>query len=207
MMRYSLSLLFYSFFLSLWSVPHPAYAVLWNKVLAVYNKNVLTFWDVQREIQVDRIKRGKPFEGAISIDDLKVMTKKMIVESLVVMEAESFNIGKLSQDDFSREIKKFRNKFKSEAHYQAFLKQYHWGEGELEAVLTRTLLAERFIKEKILSAYVYISDEEISAYQSKHQGVTRKEAENLLRKKRVYDNFRLWIQSLKLRNEIRTIWE
>lgn len=205
MRRYYMISFFYALFFCF--SPHPAFAVLWNKVIAVYNKNVLTLWEVEREIQIERVKMGRSLLLEMSQNDLKVMAKKMIVELLVIEEAMEFNVAKPNKKEIEIEHRKFRNQFKTIGQYEAFLKEHHLEESELKKILSRAPHVEQFIKQKALSAYVYLKDEDIIAYREAHKGISWAEAKNGLRKKIVQQNLNDWIQSLKLRNPIQTLWE
>ena len=182
-------------------------AALWNQVVALLNDTVITAWDIKREIQVERVKKGLQPTDTFSKDDLKVMTKKIIVESLVVAEAKGFGVADIGTQADRLAWEQFQRKFSSEGAYLRFLKEHDIHESELREMLTRSLRVEQFIKEKILSVHIEITDEEIRNYRAAHRGLTDRDVRDRLKKKKIQVNLEDWIQSLKLRNDIRTYWE
>jgi len=184
----------------------PAQAKLWNQVVATYNKNVVTLWDVRREIQIERIQNGFVELKDIKKDDYRTMVRKMIVESLVYGEAETFRVGLATGAEIEKAYSDFQKKFKGEAAFRGFIRKYQWGEKELKRRLTRGLVVQRFIKEKILSVFVYMTEQEIAAYQKKHPGLGLEQAKKRLKKERIESNLKDWVSSLKARNRIQMIW-
>jgi hypothetical protein len=126
---------------------------------------------------------------------------------LVITEADNFKVAYLSKKELATEYEKFKKKFTSEAKFSAFKETYSFSESELKQILTRHLRVESFIKEKILSAYVYLSPEEVRQFMDDHSGWSRKDSEARLRQRRIRQNLKDWIQSLKERHHIKTIWE
>ena len=187
--------------------PHCAYSDLVNQIVAMYSNHPVTLWDVHREIQIERIKQGLPPLQTVSLNDLKAMTKKMIVENLVVAEAKSFQVAPI--EDVPQEVllRKFKAQFHTADGYPHFLKTYGLAEADLKSILVRPLQVEQFLKEKIMSAYIYISSEEKEAYKRRYPHLSPDEVSDQLRKKKVKENLNDWIQGLKVRNEIQTFWD
>ena len=182
-------------------------AVLWNKILVSYNTQVFTLWDVYREFQLARVNSDVSIESSISKEELKSFTKKLVVEYLVTEEAESFKIGEISEEDQRDAFTKFKGRFQNKGAFDHFMQRYSWTEMELKQSLIRPLKADKFIKEKILSAYVFLSTEEIEEYHKKYPHFTLEEAKDQLKKKRIQENLRDWIESLKIRYEITSLWD
>lgn len=182
-------------------------AALFNKILVSYNNHVLTLWDMEREIAVMRTQKGISIALPISNEELKSLTKKVVVELLVTEEAQSFKIGEISETIKQKEFENFRHKFKEEADFKQFMNRYAWSETELKNSLIRSQWVDKFIKEKILSVYVFLSKEEVTDFQKKFSHFSEEEARNQLRKKRIQENLRDWIEGLKIRYHIVTLWE
>lgn len=142
-MRISLFVfLLYGFFACFPSVSE---AVLWNKIVASFDSTVLTLWDVKREFHLNHLqKKGFP----PTKDELREMAKTMIVEMLIVREAESFGMGVLTTSEMNTIFRQFKKKFKNQSEFQSFMSEYLWTEGELKRVLSRPVRVERFIREK-----------------------------------------------------------
>lgn len=185
--------------------PSTSEAVLWNKIVASFNDSVLTLWEVKRELQLQRIQKKIPLTAPITKDELREIAKTMIVETLVTYEAESFNIGALTEFEIADIFSKFQRSFASKHDFQSFMSEYLWTENELKRVLARPIHVERFIKEKILSAYIYITDEEIGDWLRDHKGMKKEIARERLRKRRLYENLKDWITNLKNRSNVRVI--
>ncbi|OGP02691.1 MAG: hypothetical protein A2Z91_01660 [Deltaproteobacteria bacterium GWA2_38_16] len=185
-----------------------AHAVLWNKVVAQYNDDVLTLWDIEREMRVERIKQGQPSEKEVTPNELKEFTKKLIIDLLVRDEAKSFKLGELTKADEETIYQQFKHKFKGRLEFQSFLKQYQWEETELKKALMRPLIVERFIKEKVMSVYIHVTDEETKEFQKKSsQKLNLNQARLELKKIRLQENLQDWIKRLKSRSQIKTVWE
>lgn len=190
--------MFISFF------PFSSEAVLWNKVVASFEGTVLTLWDVKREFYLQHIQR----KGFLPTqDELRETTKTMIVEMLILQEAEGFNIGALAPSEIDKIFIQFKKKFRNQDEFQSFVATYLWTEDELRKVLMRPVRVERFIREKILSAYIFITDEEVEDYFREHKGIKKEGVKERLRKRRLYENLKDWIANLKNRSNIRTVWE
>ncbi|MBI3019602.1 MAG: hypothetical protein HYY61_06920 [Deltaproteobacteria bacterium] len=190
-----------------------ARAELWNKVIATFDDEVLTYWEIKREMTVERMKQGQNISQAISPDQLKEMTKKVMIEKLVFREAQSFGVTSLSQKEKNLLFQKFQNKFGSAFaargfEFKKFMSDDQWSEEELKDVLSRSVVVERFIKDKILSAYIYVTGEEIKAFQKRSQGsLTFKQAKEALIKIRLQENLKDWIENIKRRSRIKTLWD
>ncbi len=184
-----------------------ASAVLWNKIVAVYNTESLTLWDVEREIQLERIKSGLSPLPEISLASLKIMIKKIIMETLVIQEAQSFKLDLLSKENIESEYRQFREKFSDSKAFGRFLEKYHWNEKSLKDVLSRPIRVESFIKQKIGAVSFYISEEEIKSYQAQSKGLSHDEAKRRLKKKIIQKNLEEWISGLKNRNSIQILSE
>lgn len=185
--------------------PSTSEAVLWNKIVASFDDSVLTLWEVKRELQLQRVQKKIPLTTPITKDELRETAKTMIVEMLVISEAESFNIGALTESEIVGIFSKFQRSFASKHDFQSFVSEYLWTENELKRVLARPIHVERFIKEKILSAYIYITDEEIADWLGDHKGMKKEAARERLRKRRLYENLKDWITNLKNRSNVRVI--
>lgn len=195
--------------------PSASEAVLWNKIVAGFDDSVLTLWDVKRELGLRRVQQKIPLAAPVTSmtptpppitkDELRETAKTMIVEMLVISEAESFNIGALAESEVAGIFSKFQRSFASKHDFQSFVSEYLWTENELKRVLARPIHVERFIKEKILSAYIYITDEEIVDWLRDHKGMKKEAARERLRKRRLYENLKDWITNLKNRSNVRVI--
>ncbi len=197
-------------------IPSTLEAVLWNKIVASFDNSVLTLWDVKRELELQRVQKKislphitpettPQITPEITKDELREMAKTMIVEMLVTYEAESFNIGALTEFEIVGIFSKFQRSFASKHDFESFMSAYLWTENELKRVLARPIHVERFIKEKILSAYVYITDEELGEWLRDHKGMKKEVARERLRKRRLYENLKDWITNLKNRSNVRVI--
>jgi len=194
-------------FLAFFHFMSPAHAVLWNRIVASYDQNIVTLWDVEKEIQVERMKQGVASAEKISKDHYQSMIKKIIVENLVVREAESFKLGELGPREVENEYLKFKKRFPDENRFKAFLKKYLWSEADLKQVLARPLRVERFIRGKITSVYLYIAEDEVQDYQRRHAGLSVHEIRNRIQKQRVDAHLKEWLEGLKGRHKIRMVWE
>ena len=81
-----------------------------------------------------------------------------------------------------------------------------WSEEELKAVLSRSVSVERFIKEKILSAYIYVTEKEVKEFQKRHS-LPFKQAKERLVKIKLQENLKDWIENIKRRSHIKTLWD
>ena len=164
---------------------------------------------------VERMKQGAWTQGAptqpITADQLKEMTKKIIIEKLVFREAHSFGVASLSQKEKDLLFQKFKNKFSTvfatrSFEFKKFMSDDQWSEEELKDVLSRSVVVERFIREKILSAYIYVTEEEVKEFQKRSKGaLTLKQAKEALIKIRLQENLKDWIENIKRRSHIRTL--
>lgn len=190
------------------SVISQARAELWNKVIATFEDEVLTYWEVKRELAVEKIKQGQELSQPISLDQLKEMTKKIIIEKLVFREAHSFGLASLSQKEKDLFFQKFQNKFRTSFEFKKFMSDDQWSDEELKNVLSRPVVVERFIKEKILSAYIYVTEEEVKEFQKRSKkSPTFKQAKEALVKLKLQENLKDWIENIKRRSHIKTLWD
>lgn len=189
-------------------VAFPAQAELWNKVIATFNDEILTYWGVKREMAIERIKQGQSIAQPISQDQLKEMTKKIIIERLVFREAHSFGVASLSEKEKDLLFQKFQNKLGTAFEFKKLMTDDQWSEEELKDVLSRSVVVERFIKEKILSAYIYVTQEEVKEFQKRSKTpLTLKQAKEVLIKIRLQENLKDWIENIKRRSHIKIVWD
>ena len=185
-----------------------AQAELWNKVIATFDDEVLTYWEVKREMAVQYMKEGPAISHSFSQDQFKEMTKKIIIERLVFREAHSFGVSSLSQKEKDGLFQKFQNKFNTAFEFKKFMSDDQWSEEELKEILSRSIVVERFIKEKILSAYIYVSDEDVKEFQKKSQSpLSLKQAKAELIKIKLQENLKDWIENIKRRSHVKIVWD
>lgn len=165
---------------------------------------MLTLWDVKREFYLQHIQRR---DFPPTQDELRETAKTMIVEMLILQEAEGFNIGALTLSEIDKVFIQFKKKFRNQDEFQSFVATYLWTEDELKKILMRPIRVERFIREKILSAYIFITDEEVEGYLRGDKGIKKEVARERLRKRQLYENLKDWIANLKNRSNVRMVWE
>ena len=183
------------------------HAELWNEIVAHYNDQVITLWDIQREIQVQRVLNKKELKTPMEESVIRQAIRTKIIEELVFEEAQSFGLGLLSETAQEKAFQNFKKSFVSQDNYTAFLKTYAWKEAELKHVISRPLVVEKFIEKKILSAYVHVTRDELSVYLEKHPTQSKGEAEKVIKKEKVQKNLKDWIRNVKRKNTIKVIFE
>ncbi|MBI4040243.1 MAG: SurA N-terminal domain-containing protein [Deltaproteobacteria bacterium] len=181
-------------------------AKLWNQVVAEFQDRVVTYWELEREFQVSQMMLGQKTTTP-SKEALKTYLKKKIIEELILIEAESFDLNTVSQVEAGALLQNFKAKFKSEAEYHQFLDEFHWREEELKKILVRPLLVEKFIKKKIDAAFVHVSREEVSTAQKAYRGISSIEILKNLKREKIKKNLNDWILAMKRQGHIQILLE
>src|SRR3989344_4489320 len=176
------------------------HAELWNEIVAQYNDQVITLWDIQREIQVQRAFSKKDLKAPIEESVVRQAIRTKIIEELVLEEAQSFGLSLLSEAAKNMASENFKKTFLSKQAYETFLKTYAWQEAELQHVILRPLVVEKFIEKKILSAYVHVTRDELAAYLEKNPKQSKSSAEKVIKKEKIQKNLKDWIRNVKRKN-------
>lgn len=187
-------------------------AVLWNHVVATYDQTVVTLWEVEREMMVSQIlKQPEPVDAnqvfTISEEQMKEFIKDYLVERIILDEAHGFQMDTLSAVHQDGRLTAFQNKFKRKKYYEIFLKKELWTESDLKNSLSRSMIVESFVKQKILSAFIYISDDEVKAIQRNNPAYSPDDARQFLRKSKLKENLKDWINALKRKHQVQLIQE
>ena len=87
------------------------HAELWNEIVAQYNDQVITLWDIQREIQVQRAFSKKDLKAPIEESVVRQAIRTKIIEELVLEEAQSFGLSLLSEAAKNMASENFKKTF------------------------------------------------------------------------------------------------
>lgn len=122
-----------------------------------------------REVAINHLIELALFKkGAIPKSELNAIAKKsrkeavasVLMEWVVYLEAQKFSTKKVSASEVTRARKKVLGKLKNKAVWQ----RLQVGEGELRSAIRRKLQSKEFIRFRIDSSFIPITDAEVKSY-------------------------------------------
>lgn len=138
-------------FLSILLNPIYSFSYSKNQIALIINNEVVTTFDVRREIFFDRVQKEVNWNREISDNEVKEYIPTLVEKWLVAQEGVKFNVTEVTPEDIINEVSKFKAKFKSSSEYESFLNTTQFSALDLERVLTRELQSSEFLKIKLPS--------------------------------------------------------
>lgn len=178
----------------------PARAVILDRIAIVVNSRVIKDSDIDRDIRITDFLNGQPL--SFDADARKKSAHRLTDQALIRREVElgSYPQAKPGQvDTFLDKIKKQR--FGSEAAYEAALRVYGITDKTLRAELQWQLTVLNFIDERFRPA-VLVSDDEIKKYAATHPNMSRDQIEELLTGQKVNTEFDTWLSGAEKRAKL-----
>lgn len=139
-----------------------------NQIAVIINNEVVTTFDIRREIFFDRVQKGLNWNQEISDNEVKGYISNLVEKWLVAQEGVKFNVTEVTPEDLINEMTKFKAKFKSPSEYESFLNTSQFSALDLERLLTRELQSAEFLKIKLPSLEPQPTNEEIESYYWSH---------------------------------------
>lgn len=146
-----------------------------SEAVAQAGGQVITSREVQISYAIDQamavpLKKGAPPDRKSWLlkapsEEFEKHLAQMLLELVVQLEAENFSIGQVSSDDLAAHQKHVDEQMKAWAPWQNLEASL----AEVQQMITRKLRAKNFLKFKMESSGVQISDDEAKAYYEKNR--------------------------------------
>lgn len=122
-----------------------------DRVAAIIEGQVLTLSELEFETRVALIQRGAMQAAIAPLDTetLKGALELAISQRLQVLSADRLEAFPAEQAEVDKQVARFRDRFESEAGFQAFLTRYGADAKQLAEVLTRGVRAARILDSRI----------------------------------------------------------
>ncbi|OGQ34251.1 MAG: hypothetical protein A3F16_07935 [Deltaproteobacteria bacterium RIFCSPHIGHO2_12_FULL_43_9] len=145
-----------------------SYAFEKNSIAVIISNEVVTTFDVRREIFYDRVVGGSDWNRGITEGDIRDFIPTLIEKWLVAQEAVKFSVTEITPDDISMEVGNFKNRFKSSQEFENFMNISQLAPADLERLLARDVQAREFLKIKLPTLEPQPTNEEIESYYWQH---------------------------------------
>jgi hypothetical protein len=167
----------FGFSFSLWAqkiaVPGSRKGKLISQAVAQVSQHVITSREVSISYMIDQAlahKKGLPLDRASWVlkensEDFQKHLTQVLLESVVQLEAENFSVGEVSVEEIQKQVKAVDELVKGWAPWQAF----DVAASEQEMMVSRKLRAKNFLKFKVETSGVQISDDEAKAFYEKNR--------------------------------------
>lgn len=125
--------------------------ILVDRVIAVVDKEVITYGELLREVRVALVIHEDP---RTAMADLPAEVLERGLDNLVnmvVIAAQARRIGDVdvSSDEVDRAAEHFASRFSSSDAYRAFLRRFDISETALKGILRRDMRNERYIAQRL----------------------------------------------------------
>jgi hypothetical protein len=149
--------------------PAPAGDQVVDRVVAIVEGQVLTLSELEFETRVALIQRGAMQAAAARLDEetLKGALELAINQRLQVQGADRLEAFTAEQAEVDERVAAFRDRFDTEAGFQAFLAHYGADLRQLTEVLTRSVRAERILDSRIRPR-AQVGEAELLRYYQQH---------------------------------------
>jgi hypothetical protein len=179
---------------------------------AATEPNVVTLSKVEEEARIALVSHGallaatQPLDGAA----LKAGLEYLVDQTLLGEEAARLHVFEIDRADAVAELAHFRARFARPSGYEEFLARCDLSEGELEAVLRRTLRVKRYVESRVSQA-AQVPEGEVTAWLDRHAGELgaddRQAARARLVEERTMDEVKALARDLRSRAEVRLLGE
>ncbi|MDC0707313.1 hypothetical protein POL68_02415 [Stigmatella sp. ncwal1] len=140
-----------------------------DRVVAIIEGQVLTLSELEFETRVALIQRGALQAAAAPLDEetLKGALELAINQRLQLLSADRLEAFTAEQAEVDERVAGFRDRFETEAGFQAFLGHAGADIKQLTEVLTRSVRAERILDSRIRPR-AQVGEAELRSYHRQH---------------------------------------
>ena len=169
---------------------------------------VVTLSKVEEEARIALVSHGAVLAATQPLDGpaLKAGLEHLVDQTLLGEEAARLHVFDIDRADAIAELARFRTRFARPSEYEEFLVRCDLSEGELEAVLQRTLRVKRYVESRVSQA-AQVSEAEVTAWLDRHTaelGVAgRQAARASLVEERTMNEVKALTRDLRSRAEVR----
>ena len=161
-------------------------------------------------IEDELYRRGKA-RGLMKLDIKSRLfmqeTTAVLIELAISRESKSFPIAQVQESEVKSQMQKFSKRMKGSSAW----KKLGVTSEELKLILSRKLMSKKFIKFKVDSASLPVSDMEAEEYFKKNRfkfekygfEKFKKNIKSFLNKRRVYSRLKEWFEVLQIKYNIR----
>jgi hypothetical protein len=172
---------------------------------------IVTLTKLTEEARIALVSRGatEAATGPLDEEALRAALDWLLDQLLVADEAARLHIDDVPRDDVLEELKRFRARFASPAHYERFLSANELPEEELVVTLARMLRAQRYVESRVGRA-ARVADDEVDRWLGERgapaaAGAARDAARAQLAEERARTQVRDLLAELRSRAEIRVL--
>jgi len=167
--------------------------------------SAIDYWS---RMKLDKKKRNRAEAFAkVNSENFKNQLSLVILDYLVLFEAESFAIGQISVETVRQQAAEIADYFSEVKEWKALQVKNL----ELESAVSRTLRAKNFIKYKTETMGLLITDQEVKEYYDKNRlrfgGVEMDKIKESIREymsqKELESKLKDWVQALKKKYHVR----
>lgn len=153
-----------------------------DKVVAFVGSRPITLSEVELELRLERAAAGDiaGATGLVTLNELANLLPILVERTVVLRSMRSQYAGTLEPGIAEREVARMRDSFTGEA-WTAFLARLELTEDEVRERRRRVLESGAILEIAVDDAITVIRREDIDAYLAEHPGLSREEAERVLR--------------------------
>lgn len=135
---------------------------------------VLALSELENEARIALIRAGgtEAASGPIPKETLAATLDHVIAQVLLAAEAEDLAVVTVEPADVAAELARFRSRFDSEQDYLAFLERFELTVPELERILRRGLVVERYLASRVRLS-ISITDADLRRAHERQGGSAR----------------------------------
>lgn len=176
----------------------PASAVTVDRIAAVVDRQVITVSEIGQLVEI----RFFPRLAANEDDHRREVLDALIAQGLRYRDVERFGAQEISPDTIEARVVEIRNRFPSEAEFNAALARAELTLDEVRALARRQLQVEAYIQERF-APLVFVTNEEIADYHATTWTRARRERGlPVLPLSEVREEVRTAVRSTRLQTEI-----
>jgi hypothetical protein len=205
--------IFMSFFLSFFSTPVLA-AVIATQTVGQAGGQVITSREVQISMVIEDVlypqANAKPL-AVLRTEDVafKHAVTAVLLESVVAMEAESFNVGTVTDMEMKNALEKVNNAVAG----KVFWTNLEVSNSELKRFTSRKLISKNFLRFKTNSLAGIITDQEAQTYYEQnrvkfgeHNFASFKDnIKSYLAQQQLEDRLRTWFEVIKKKYKVKNL--
>ncbi|WII71968.1 hypothetical protein QJS83_16005 [Bdellovibrio sp. 22V] len=199
----------------LFSLSLPVFAaVVVTETVGQAADQVVTSREVQIAMVIEHVlypvKNGKKdlYEVRPGQGEFRSAATSVLLEAVVALEAENFNVASLSDEELAEAVSKIEKAVAGKAYWA----QLEVSPAELKKFTSRKLVAKSFLKFKTNSMSSIITDQEAQAYYDKNRvkfGSTpfasfKDNIKNYLAQQQLEERIRAWFEVIKRKYKVRT---
>lgn len=215
LMVHSLSMRFLAAFFFLFTFQTAMAAVLVTQTVGQVSDHVVTSREVQIALVIEGVLFPSPKAPAKSLNetrpgnpDFRTAVTAVLLEAVVAIEAENFNVSNISNEEVSAAVAQIEKATAGRAYWN----ELEVSAQELKTFTTRKLMAKSFLKFKTSSMSGIITDQEAQDYYERNRvkfgsssfDSFKDNIKTYLAQQQLEERIRSWFEVIKRKYRVRT---